>query len=177
MKHIYAGKCLSPTALLPAAMLQHIVHHHKSLASIPTWEEGAAEPRLSVYDRPKSQRCTSTARSIESPALSSSIQSSETTECRSIQEGADASACFQRKLIATTSIKVCKQRINNQPDFLGEIREVLPRPRLSLILFKDLLGETLSLLNGRDSMKYFNRHLQSSISPSFLEGQWVGIYL
>lgn len=83
----------------------------------------------------------------------------------------------EKWLIATTSIKVYKQRIYNQPDFLGKIREVRPRPRLSLILFKDLLGETPSLLNGRDSMKHFNRHLQSSIPPSFLEGQWVGVYL
>ncbi len=67
--------------------------------------------------------------------------------------------------------------INLQREYLDEIREFLPRPRLSLIPFKDLLGETPSLLSGRNSMKHFSRHLQSLISTSFLGGQWYGVYL
>lgn len=67
--------------------------------------------------------------------------------------------------------------INLQQESLGDIREILPRPRLSLIPFKDLLGETPSLLSGRDSMKHFTRHLQSLMSPSFFEGQWCGVHL
>ena len=67
--------------------------------------------------------------------------------------------------------------INLQRESLGEIREFLARPQLSLIPFKDLLGETPSLLSGRNSMKHFSRHLQSLISTSFLGGQWYGVYL
>jgi Fungal protein kinase len=60
---------------------------------------------------------------------------------------------------------------------LKDIQEVLPRPRLSLIPFEALLGETPSLLSGRDSMKHFDGHLQSLVTSTFLDCQWVGVYL
>lgn len=62
--------------------------------------------------------------------------------------------------------------VNLHREYLKDIQEVLPR--LSLIPFEALLGEMPSLLT---SMKHFNGHLQSLVSPSFLDCQWVGVYL
>lgn len=52
----------------------------------------------------------------------------------------------------------------------------LPKPRLSLIPFDTLLGDFPSLLTGRHSTKYFTKYLNSLLSPSFLNCQWVSAY-
>lgn len=62
-------------------------------------------------------------------------------------------------------------------DSLKEIKETLLRPRLSLIPFEGLLGELPSFLMGLDGTKSFTWRLQSSITPSFLDCEWVGVYL
>jgi hypothetical protein len=67
--------------------------------------------------------------------------------------------------------------VNLHRDSLKEVKETLPRPRLSLIPFEALLGELPSFLMGLDGTKSFAWRLQSSISPSFLNCEWVGVYL
>lgn len=60
----------------------------------------------------------------------------------------------------------------NNPEELNS----LPKPRLSLIPFDTLLGDFPSLLNGRQSIKCFAKYLNSSLSPSFLNCEWVSAY-